>query len=302
MDHTDYAPFLPREFRQPTAEPEHTWWDWAGCRVHVARARRPDAPARVVLLHGSGGHAGALWPIASLIAAETFDLAAPDMPLYGRTVVPDPAGIRYTDWIELLCDFVESEDDGRPLVLVGASMGGMLAYEVAARTGRVTHVLATCLLDPSGREARRAASRFPVLGGPAPRLLGELDRVAGRLRIPIALAVDMQAMSADRALARQCAADPRGGGVRMPVGFLASYFTFAHTRPERFTQAPVTLVHPAEDTWTPPRLSAEFLGRIAAETRLVLLENCGHFPIEQPGFGELISVAREVCLAVGKSA
>ncbi|NKX52715.1 alpha/beta hydrolase, partial [Arthrobacter deserti] len=37
-----------------------------------------------------------------------------------------------------LCDFVAAEDDGRPLVLLGASIGGMLAYEVAATTGRAS--------------------------------------------------------------------------------------------------------------------------------------------------------------------
>ncbi|WP_228804395.1 alpha/beta fold hydrolase [Nocardia farcinica] len=56
----------------------------------------------------------------------------------------------------------------------------------------------------------------------------------------------------------------------------------------------MTLVHPAADRWTPPELSLRFLDRIAAEHRAVLLANCGHFPLEEPG----VHVLRETIEAV----
>lgn len=59
-----------------------------------------------------------------------------------------------------LCDFVETEDDGRPLILLGASIGGMIAYEVAERSGLVTEVAATCLLDPRDKQVRAVLTRF----------------------------------------------------------------------------------------------------------------------------------------------
>jgi alpha-beta hydrolase superfamily lysophospholipase len=84
--------------------------------------------------------------------------------LYGDTVEPDPSAVRYHDWLDLLCDLVESERAvaPRPLILFGASMGGMLAYEVAARSQAVDAAVVTCLLDtadPRARAAVRSARR-----------------------------------------------------------------------------------------------------------------------------------------------
>lgn len=104
----------------------------------------------------------------------------------------------------------------------------------------------------------------------------------------------MNRMSNNPDLSRLCASDPRGGGVRVPVGFLADWFAYPHTAPEHFTAAPVTLVHPAADRWTPPQLSRRFLDRISAPTQSFLLENCGHFPIEEPGLTQLIAAVRSV--------
>ncbi|MPY81187.1 MAG: alpha/beta fold hydrolase [Actinophytocola sp.] len=54
----------------------------------------------------------------------------------------------------------ERAADDRPLVLFGASMGGMLAYEAAARTRQA--VVATCLLDPRDPGARPPGSASPA--------------------------------------------------------------------------------------------------------------------------------------------
>lgn len=298
-DYSDYARFLPEDVRARAALPPHeSWWPWRGRRVHVARARHPDSPVRLVVIHGGGGHSHALWPVAALPAGHGVDVAAPDLPLYGRTVEPGPAGVRYPDWLDLLCDFVAAEDDGRPLVLFGASIGGMLAYEVAGRTNAASAVLATCLLDPTDPEARTAASRFDFLGRPAPALLRIGSRVAGRLRVPIKWIADLDAMSRDPELSRLCATDPRGGGTRVPLGWMSSFFNHVPPAPETFTGTPVTLVHPERDTWTPPELSLRFLNRIAAPTQSVMLTNCGHFPIEQPGVSQLEQTLLDTISAV----
>ncbi|CAM3183494.1 alpha/beta hydrolase [Prescottella defluvii] len=302
MDATTYAGFLPAPYRGTLREPESTWWQWRGRRVHIARASRPDAPVRVMGIHGAGGHASALWSFASLAADEGVEVLCPDMPLYGLTIEPRPARVRYRDWIDLLCDLVDTERDSdpRPLILFGASMGGMMAYEVAARTGRIAAVLATCLLDTADPEARSAAARWGLVGEAAPTFLPPVARVAGNLRLPIKWLVRMNRMSNNPDLSRLCASDPRGGGVRVPLGFLADWFAFPHTVPEQFTAAPVTLLHPAADRWTPPQASRRFLDRISAPTRSVLLENCGHWPVEEPGLTQLITEARSVITAVAE--
>jgi alpha-beta hydrolase superfamily lysophospholipase len=279
--------------------------------MHVARARNPAAKARLLILHGGGGHAGALWPLAALAASVGFEVLVPDLPGYGQTRVPDPGRVRYPDWVDCVSDLVRAENqaaaehgEAAPLVVLGASMGGMLGYAVAARTGEVAQLLATCLLDPSNPVCWPALSRWG--GGVSVRLLRPLMRpLAGvrpvapaRLRVPIRWVAPMQDIANHPMLARLCVSDALGGGRRVPLGFLAS---FLHSRPEvppeQFHTVPVTLVHPAEDRWTPPAMSLAFFERIAAPKRYVALTNCGHFPVEEPGITELAGVLEEVYAA-----
>ncbi|ORB28774.1 alpha/beta hydrolase [Mycolicibacterium parafortuitum] len=300
MSVDSYARFLPEAYTDGWTPPVSTWWPWQGRSVQIARAAVPDARLRVMVIHGGGGYSGALWPLASVAAGDGVEVLAPDLPLYGDTVDPDPAGVRYADWVALLCDLVQAERaaDPRPLILFGASMGGMLAYEAAARTGQVAAVVATCLLDMSDPAARAAATRFAWLGRPAPALLRALEPVLGRVRLPIRWLADMAAMSTDPRLSRLCASDPRGGGARVPLGFLADWMTYAHTAPEDYTGAPVTLVAPAADAWTPPELSIRFLQRISAPTEVVMLEGCGHFPVEEPGLTQMRDALTQVAARV----
>lgn len=276
--------------------PESTYWTWRDTTVHVARAVRAESKVRVMALHGAGGYSGLLWPYAAMAAREGVEVMCPDLPLYGDTTVPDRSAVRYGDWLDLLCDLVVAEKsiDDRPLILFGASMGGMLAYEVAHRTRLVDRVIATCLLDPADPVARRAAARFDILGGPAPWLLRGFTVVGGRVRIPVSWMADMANMSSNSELSNLCAKDPKGGGARVPIGFLADFFAYAHTRPEKYYGPPVLLTHPAEDRWTPPQVSIRFLQRIRATTEIVMLDGCGHLPVEEPGLTRLADTLRSV--------
>ena len=304
MDFRTYAAFLPTTYTKNMMPPTSTWWPWRGRNVHIARAVVPDATVRVMVIHGGGGYSGALWPAAAVVAGEGVEVLAPDMPLYGDTVEPHPSRVRYDDWVDLLCDLVRTEraTDPRPLILFGASLGGMLAYEVAARTRQIAAVVATCLLDLSDPEARAAATRYAWMGRPAPALLRVVDPVLGGLRLPIRWMADMMNMSSDPRLSALCASDPRGGGVSVPLGFLSSWMDYRHTAPESFDAAPVTLVAPAADNWTPPELSIRFLQRISAPTDLVMLENCGHFPIEEPGLAQCRDAMRTLLTRVAAQA
>lgn len=52
------------------------------------------------------------------------------------------------------------------------------------------------------------------------------------------------------------------------------------------------LAHPAEDRWTPPQVSVRFLNRISGAISLVMLDGCGHFPVEEPGLSRLTDALR----------
>lgn len=285
----DYARFLPAR-RQSAArhEPAERFWGWRRHEVRIAEAVAPASTARLLIVHGAGGHSGALWPIASLLHDRGLEVAAVDLPLYGRTRTHEPAGMRYDDWVELLVDLVAAERarDERPLVLLGASMGGMLALEAASRAA-VDAVIATCLLDPRDVRARMRMTRFGVLAALAPVVLAPVRGRLARMRIPMRSVADMAKMSRSVALSRVCATDPLGGGARVPLGFLASYMRYRHRGPATATM-PLTLVHPDRDAWTPMELSARVLRRLRAPSRLVPLRECGHFPIEEPGLTKLL--------------
>lgn len=95
-------------------------------------------------------------------------------------------------------------------------------------------------------------------------------------------------MSRDPVLSALVCRDPLGGGNRVPLGLLASLFdTPPAVEPEQFTRCPVLMVHPACDAWTPVQISDRFFERLAAPRQRVLLEACGHFPIEPPGLDQL---------------
>ena len=285
-----YQPLLPPDLRvEGDRTPTEERLDVAGCSVHLDRWSLPDAPLTVVAVHGGGGHGRMMAPLCLLARAAGCEAVAPDLPLYGLTHVPDPGVVRYSTWIDVVSHIVEREARQRPVVLFGASMGGRLAYDVAARTRLPVGVIATCLLDPRDPRVRRAVARDSV----SARLVPAARRLPARLlqvKVPMRLVARMSAMSNTPALARACARDAQGGGTRAPLAFLLDWLDSAPTvEPEDFDVCPVLLVHPREDRWTPPTLSTAFLDRVRAPHTTVLLDGAGHFPIEQPGLDQLRS-------------
>ena len=305
VDDSEYLACLPMDWRLRAAAvpaPDSIWWPWRTMRLHIRTLPQADARARLLLLHGAGGHSGALWPLGSLAATLGYEVLAPDLPGYGLTEVPDPASVTYPDWIDCITDLVRAQTatDQRPLVLVGASMGGMLGYSVSARLpGAVAHLLATCLLDPSNPVCWPALSRWG--GAPSVRLIRPLlaavarHRLPARWRVPIRWVAPMNAIANQPRLAGLCTQDSRGGGGLVSLGFLASFLlSTPELQPEEFRQVPLTLIHPVNDRWTPPSMSLSFLHRIAGLARYVPLEGCGHFPVEEPGMSTAVRVLREV--------
>ena len=97
----------------------------------VFYAHRAPVPAEgpaVVFIHGAGGnHQPWLYQVRNLSRRETY---APDLPGHGRSEGPGRDRIAaYGDWLVAFLDAVELEQ----AVLVGHSMGGAIAQEVALR-------------------------------------------------------------------------------------------------------------------------------------------------------------------------
>lgn len=288
-----YQPYLPPELRcDGGAEPLEQYWDWRGHRIHLDRHVDPAASVKLIALHGGGGN-GRMIASVGIAARGLAETVAPDLPGYGHTRLADGEGYTYADWVDCVEALVDAESsDGRPIVLFGASIGGMLGFDVAARSSRVRAVVATSLLDPRDRDVRRAVVRHPALAPAIPALLA-LEPLVGRLRVPIRLLANVRAIANDPGLAEACLADPVGGGNRVPVSFLTSWLRSERPAPPQQVGVPVLLAHPGADRWTPPHLSRAFLDRVGGPTRYVGLPNCGHFPVEEPGISTLAGAMRE---------
>ena len=64
--------------------------------------------------------------------------------------------------------------------------------------------------------------------------------------------------------------------------------------PEGFAVCPILLTQPAKDSWTPLYLSELFLRRInRVPTKVVMLDNAGHYPLEQPGLTQMCDAVVE---------
>lgn len=277
---------LPEPVRPP--EPlavQEEWRSLAGFDVHVDRWLAPSAHAKVILLHGGGGHGRLLGPIAWRLALAGLEAICPDLPGYGLTQVPEKSKLRYDDWREVAAALIEEERArGGALFVYGLSMGGMLAYDAAVMTDKVDGLIASCFLDPTRHEVRRSVVRQPWMASFIDPIYAITPRVFNGLMIPMALAGNMSAIANDKAIVRAIIRDKRAGGNSMPVGFLRTWMQGPPLAPpESFDACPVLMVHPADDRWTDVSVSDAFFDALPVIKHRVMLENAGHFPLEEPG-------------------
>jgi alpha-beta hydrolase superfamily lysophospholipase len=296
-----YQPHLPPRLRLDDRElPREQRWEWEGIKVHVDRYEQPDAPLTVIGLHGGGGYGRLLAPIGLLARRRGYEAVLPDLPGYGLTRVPRRR-FTYQTWVACVCDLAVAEQKrtDRPVIAVGASMGGMLAWHAAAAGAPLTGIVATTLLDPRDPAILASLGRRKWAGGLGARLLRTAPVFTDPLPLPMAIVANMNAIANDPAVARLARDDKLGGGKTVPARFLRTWIDYAPTVEPEISQVPVLLAHPAADRWTQTELSERFLRRLAGPTQLVPLENCGHFPLEEPGLTQLEAAFASFAAKIG---
>ncbi len=288
--------FLPESFRlTPATEPTEEWWEHDGHRIHLDTYRDPAAPVKVILLHGVGTNGRQMSMILGRPLADLgFETIAIDMPTYGVTEVAPGATVTYDDWVRIGSALVDAEraKDDRPIVLYGLSAGGMETYHIASINRSVSGIVGMTFLDQQSAKVRRDTAFDPLTGSVGAPVMKALARTPlGRARVPMKLVSKMRALVNDPGAKRACYADRTSAGNLVTVAFLDSYLNFRPAvAPEDFDTCPVLLTQPAADRWTPLELSAPFLDRITrVPVTVVLLENAGHFPLEQPGLDRMVA-------------
>jgi alpha-beta hydrolase superfamily lysophospholipase len=274
-----------------TAEttPTEEWWGWNGLDIHMDRLAVPESPLKVIVLHGAGAYGRVMSPAAVIARRHGWETVSPDLPGYGLTTVPRDRFV-YGLWVDCVVDLIEAEmaRDGRPVVLFGVSLGGLLAYHAAARSKRVVGLGATTLADPREPEVRRGFARTETLGTAGLWLLDKLQGVTDGLPMPMRYVTRMNRISNRPELSALCEHDPRGGGNWVPARFLRTLMNAVpDIEPEDFHVCPVLLTHPGVDHMTDISLSRRFFDRLAAPKKMVVLEGASHMPTEHPGIDQL---------------
>jgi alpha-beta hydrolase superfamily lysophospholipase len=285
----DYQGFFPEGLRcTPASTPREEYWKWRGLDVHLDRLEVPSAPLKVIVLHGAGAYGRVMAPAAVIAQRYGYETVSPDLPGYGLTRVARRE-MTYPLWIDCVVDLIAAERarDDRPIVLFGVSLGGLLAYQAAART-QVEGLVATTLADPRERNVRRGFARHALLGSAGLWLLEKLAPITDGLPLPMSLMSRMHMISNKPALSALVKSDRLGGGSWVPARFLRTLMTTAPAiEPEDFTSCPVLLAHPGIDRMTDIALSRRFFERLAAPKRMVVLEGASHMPTEHPGVDQL---------------
>jgi pimeloyl-ACP methyl ester carboxylesterase len=105
----------------------------------------------VLMLHGIGGGHLAFAPQVETLASSGYRAVAWDMPGYGHSAPIEPYTFKglAQSCIKLIEALLQADDERRGVVLLGHSMGGMVAQEVVARRPELVSKLVLCGTSPS---------------------------------------------------------------------------------------------------------------------------------------------------------
>src|SRR3954470_23859774 len=112
--------------------------------VHLTEYGEPDAAQLMVCLHGLGGSALNFGLVAPLLA-EGRRVLVPDLLSHGRSFATAPDHPAVDSQLRMLSRLMTRETE-RPVILVGHSMGGILAMLHTLRLPKTVEGLV--LLDP----------------------------------------------------------------------------------------------------------------------------------------------------------
>jgi pimeloyl-ACP methyl ester carboxylesterase len=228
-----------------------------GCRTHY---RRGGKGPPLLFLHGASG-APVVLPFMEKLA-QRFDVLVPDAPGYGQSDEPE--------WLENIhdvayfyLDFLNRLELERA-VIVGSSMGGWMALEMAVRnTSRIGSLV---LVSPAGIAAPGAEPADIFLLSPEDtirRLFYDEKYAQERLAAPVTPeAIDLALKN--RHTTARLAWEPRLHDPMLPK--------WLHR-----IDVPVAIVWGAQDRILPVAIGHE-LKRLLPRAELAIFERCGHLP------------------------
>lgn len=240
-------------------------------RVHVHRWPAADPRRLVVLVHGYGEHLGRYGHVADALVARGSTVVGPDHVGHGRSAGEQALIDDFESVVDDVRAVVQDARGDLPVVVVGHSMGGLIATRYAQR--------------------HRDDLAGLVLSGPA---VGLGPVIEGWLAAP-ALPddpIDVAVLSRDPAVGEAYAADPLvyHGGWKRPTleAFLAADRAIAAG--PSFGDLPLLYVHGADDQLVPVDLARPVVERLAGpDSELHVLADQRHEVFNELGQEETIA-------------
>lgn len=238
-------------------------------RVVVRSWPVADAARMVVLVHGYGEHIGRYEHVAAALNARGSFVVGPDHVGHGRSD-GEPALVEdFEPIVDDLRAVVQAARDSLPVVMVGHSMGGLIATRYAQRFGDELAGLA--------------------LSGPA---VGLSPVLAGWLEDPPSDPIDGAVLSRDPAVGEAYATDPLvyHGGWKRPTlkAFIAADAAIADG--PGFGALPLLYVHGGDDQLVPVALAQPVVQQLAgADSEFVVIDGARHEVFNETDQAETIA-------------
>ncbi|MFC7685006.1 alpha/beta hydrolase [Ureibacillus sp. GCM10028918] len=301
-----YQRFFPVELRiNENNLPTEEWWEWNDCLIHLDRMPVPESKVKIIMIHGAGGNGRLLAPYARMLHLHGYEVVSPDLPPYGLSHANKIKLNDYQQWIQIITDLIEREieRDGKPIVLLGASIGGMLAYHTANISKQVKGLIVTTFVDTGNPKVRDQIAPNKVISRLGKFTMDTVPYLLDSFQVSVKMVSRMKLISNNSELTRLIINDPLAAGTKIPIRFLRTFLNMKpKVEPEHFDYCPILLIHPEIDPMTPFNLSKPFYIRLNCKKRCVILEGAGHFPIEQPGLDQMktatLSFIKEIEIAI----
>jgi pimeloyl-ACP methyl ester carboxylesterase len=222
----------------------------------------------LLFLHGVGGGHHAWERQLPYFGGLGYPSHAWDQPGYGHSATVEPYDLEQIS--ASLARLIEALG-GEPVVLVGHSMGGMIAQETYARHPQLVRAMALCFTSAAFGGGSGEFTRQFIAAR-----IGPLDQ--GRTMAEIAAQL-IPTMGSNSALAEQIMAGVPPETYRKAVQLLT---TFDRKKELADIKVPVLLVAGSEDKTAPPAVMERMAQKIPG-AEYVVLEGCGHLgPMDRP--------------------
>lgn len=247
-----------------------------------------NEPRAVVLIsHGLGEHSRRYEHVAAALTADNLDVYAPDHIGHGKSP-GKPAYIdRFSDLtsgVSELRDHIRRHHAGLPVILIGHSMGGLIAIRLAlgAHADYAGLILTGPLLGQP-----EAPSRLQVM------LLRVLSVLAPKVK---AIEIDASAVSRDPAVVSDYIADPLVHHDNIPARTLVSLLdeTAQVMNEASSLQLPVLLLHGAEDKLTSVTASEAFFEKLGSvDKKITVYDGLFHELFNEPEQDSILQTCSE---------